>query len=270
MNFTLMWTQQLCTHGHVHMFYCHASHTARLLDGSICFYRWWKYLLFHFFELFLKPLTRQRKVTRTRLNVRLTKAPQLPTPGVKNTPPPFQTLTGHQWGHVFSNMTALVYTNNLCFVYYKQYLYLFHSTTHAAVKLSVFQPQQQHVLPHLQKSQTIHLISTCECLDAQMSAHICWAPREHQRSTTLLPDEVFDAMTLLPHGLCHMYWRQTATSRQHIYLTTCSSWYLIMGNCKRCNLYTQTINNTRLSNLDTWLNVSPAEPLLVFYSWFQQ
>lgn len=38
------------------------------------FYCWWKCLLFRFFEIFLKPLTRQREVTRTRPSVRLTKA----------------------------------------------------------------------------------------------------------------------------------------------------------------------------------------------------
>lgn len=150
MNFTLMWTQQLCTHGRVHMFCCHASHSSTSA--------WWLNL-FHVVSTadenvcFFLSLKSSSKLSHVREKWRgrgracsLTEAPQLPALCVKNTPPPLQTLTGHQWGRVFSNMTAdsrLVYTNNhgslLCLLY-TIFIFISQYYTCCCEALCVFQP----------------------------------------------------------------------------------------------------------------------------------
>lgn len=163
---------------------------------------------------------------------------QLPTLCVKNTPPPFQTLTGHQWGHVFSNMTA-----DSCIQIIFALLYLFHSATHAAVKLSVccFHTCTNH-RPNIWFDVAARLLGT-----------------KRKRSTTQLPDKVFAVVTLLPP--CHMYSRQTATPT---HLPHQLIFDRAIGKGVTCAHKRST---TRLSNLDTWLNVSSAEPqvpLLVF------
>lgn len=147
MNLSLMWTQQLCTH--VHMFYCHAAHTARLLDGSVCFTRFLLLMkMFAFSFLWNLPQTSHTS-ERSDEN-------EAERASDQSSCQRFVLKTRHR-----HSKRSQVTRGDTCLATWQQTrvyksslpcsLYLSHSATHAAVKLCV-------LLPHLQKSQTKHLI----------------------------------------------------------------------------------------------------------------